>query len=317
MHEKRVGAFKVCQVKMGRLSFVTLDVFTQKRFAGNPLAVVIISKDQEVTKDQRQGIAREFNLSETVFLAREEDSNGLPEWRVYIHMTDRELPFAGHPTIGSACYALGTLANNASKGRLVCNAGPVDVDYEDGVAEASIPHNVRVHTETKFPLHQLWELQPALQKAAEPMSIDVVSPVKGMNFICVELADLDCLALVQTSGLQPKTKLDEGWHGFQALYFYVLLHGFPQNDTKVAIRTRMIEGSLEDPATGSAACGLSAYLALKHKRQRVQFEITQGLEMGRQSDIGVTVTLKESLRAVEKIKLSGTAVKVMEGTLQF
>ena len=80
---------------------------------------------------------------------------------------------------------------------------------------------------------------------------------------------------------------------------------------------RMIEGNFEDPATGSAACGLSAFLALKARESRVDFEITQGVEIGRQSDIGVSVTLNTSADAVEKLELKGSAVKIMEGKVDF
>lgn len=79
---------------MPRLAFVTVDVFTTTRFAGNPLAIVRIPKDQYVTNAQMQTIAREFNLSETVFLFEDtEDANGVPKWVLRIFMTDHELPF--------------------------------------------------------------------------------------------------------------------------------------------------------------------------------------------------------------------------------
>ena len=131
---------------MPQLSFATVDVFTTTRFAGNPLAIVRIPKGHEVRMEQMQTIAREFNLSETVFLhEHDHDDSRPPEWRVRIFMTDAELPFAGHPTIGTACYTLSTLAHHhASRGRLVCNAGPVELEYEHGVATASIPHNVHI-----------------------------------------------------------------------------------------------------------------------------------------------------------------------------
>lgn len=89
---------------MPRLHFVTLDVFTTTRYLGNPLAVVRIPKDQKqhVTSEQMQRVAREFNLSETIFLHEggEEDEGGsgggkIPEWRVRIFLTHSEITFAG------------------------------------------------------------------------------------------------------------------------------------------------------------------------------------------------------------------------------
>lgn len=79
----------------------------------------------------------------------------------------------------------------------------------------------------------------------------------------------------------------------------------------------MIEGVLEDPATGSAACALSSFLSLKAKEKDVTYEMTQGVEMGRQSDIGVSVRLNNTLDAVDLMLLSGGSVKVMEGTVEY
>ena len=306
---------------MPQLSFVTVDVFTRTRFQGNPLAICKVPAGQDVSTEQMQRIAFEFNLSETLFLyehrSQAPTGSDAPEWRVRIFLTTQELPFAGHPVIGAACYALGELADYSDTGRLVCNAGPIEISYGKGVAKASIPHNVHVHTETEFTVDQVYELQPGLQKAGtKPKSIDLVSPVKGMSFVCVELPDLEALGTVQTSGVKPNPKLDKGWEeGFPASFFYVVTS---KDKSGVKLRTRMIEGPLEDAATGSASCAIGAFLAMKWKTsQTVTFELTQGVEMGRQSDIGVVVELNEGMDGVEMVELSGSAVKVMEGQIQY
>lgn len=307
---------------MPQLSFVTLDVFTRTRFAGNPLAVVLIPTGQNPRTSTLQTIAREFNLSETVFLYLNEDaaSQEVPEWRVRIFMTEAELPFAGHPTIGTACYALETLAKGKRKARLVCNAGPIELEYESGVARAEIPHNVHVHGKTSFSRGDVRALQPKLEDA-QLSSIEVVSPVKGMSFVYVELPDLEALALVETSGLKPQPKLDEDWDGgFVGSVFYVLgdkSRSPDGGDVRQSLRMRMIEGTLEDPATGSAACGLGTLLTLKAGQREVAYEMTQGVEMGRQSDIGVAVELHAGLGGVRGIELSGSSVEVMEGTVAY
>ncbi|KAK0287526.1 hypothetical protein LTR91_002980 [Friedmanniomyces endolithicus] len=305
---------------MPSLSFVTVDVFTTTRFAGNPLAIVRIPEAGHVSTEQMQIIACEFNLSETVFLyERLAGDQRETEWRFRIFMTSAELPFAGHPTIGTACYALGTLAGNASSGKLVCNAGPIGIQYSNAVARASIPHNVHIHNEFKFTTEQLYELQPALANLKKPHAITVVSPVKSMNFIMIELDSLEDLAQVTTSGVKPRAKLDAGWDtGFIGSYFYVVMpqDGQRPGPKRHSVRTRMIEGTLEDPATGSAACGLCAYLAMEGQLKNASFLITQGVEMGRRSEIGVAVTLTD-LGAIDKIELSGSAVKVMEGTVHY
>ena len=348
---------------MPRLSFVTLDVFTTTRFAGNPLAVVLVpprgggneagpgaAAHNELSTAHMQRIAREFNLSETVFLHErntpspdEDEDHAYPEWRMRIFLTHAEVPFAGHPTIGTACYALGhlisstttrTSSSSTSRCRLVCNAGPIEITYDrgTGIARAAIPHNVHIHTENPFTTSDLLALQPGLKDSTlRNERIAIVSPVKGMNFICARLDSLEDLGRVDLSA-KPRPKLDREWDtGFAGSYFYVITASSTatsdqeEQTNEVKLRTRMIEGSFEDPATGSAACGLAAYLALQgrpkggssERTTRVsRFEITQAVEMGRQSDIGVVVTLTPGLDAVETIELSGASVRVMEGSIE-
>ncbi|KAK5169065.1 uncharacterized protein LTR77_006374 [Saxophila tyrrhenica] len=305
---------------MPRLSFTTLDVFTTTRYLGNPLAVVQIPARQDVSTEQMQTVAREFNLSETIFLhERSSGDDETPEWRVRIFLTNAEVPFAGHPTIGASCFALGTLAQGARKGRLICNAGPIDVDYADGAAKASIPHNYHRHTQNILGDSDIYALLPSLQTAGKkPLSIDVLSPVKGMNFICIELADLETLGQVGLPGTEPTAPLDNEWNlGFFGLFPYVITEQPSSEQGVVKVRTRMLMGSLEDAATGSGSCGLCAYLAIRLKLGRTTtFELTQGVEMGRQSDIGVVLTLNEAMDAVEGVEMSGSAVEVMEGTIE-
>ncbi|KAI6890650.1 hypothetical protein KC318_g14004 [Hortaea werneckii] len=300
---------------MPSLPFVTLDVFTIERFKGNPLGLIKVPQGQDVSSDTMQMIAREFNLSESVFLYEgKAGPDGVPEWRYRIFMTEQELPFAGHPTIGTAVYALGTLAGNAKRGRMLCNAGPVEVEFDGVKARCAIPHNFHVHQSTAFSEPEVFELQPSLKSTGAPVSLDVVSPVKGMNFICVELKTLGDLARVEL-GKKPSARLDAEWNeGFIGSYFYVVTK---TDKGSVEVQSRMIEGQLEDPATGSAACGLACLLATKRQQKSTSFQITQGVEMGRRSDIGVDVTLSDSLATVERVELSGSSVKVMEGNIEY
>lgn len=231
-------------------------------------------------------------------------------------MIDAELPFAGHPTIGTACYALGSLAKGAAKGRLHIPAGTVEAEFADGVAKAAIPHNVHLHSETPFSVADVEALQPKLQ-GRKVLGIDIVSPVKGMNFVCVELEDLETLAVVECTGKRPWAKLDREWDvGFVGALCYVKT-GEEEGGKRVMLRTRMIEGAIEDPATGSASCALSAFLSLKARERVVDYELTQGVEMGRQSDIGISVTLNKALDGVERLEMSGSSVKVMEGKVEY
>ena len=122
-------------------------------------------------------------------------------------MTDAELPFAGHPTIGTACYALGTLApKGVAKGRLNIPAGTVEATFTNGVAKAAIPHNVHLHAESAFSVGMLEALQPSLRGGGGVLRIDVMSPVRGMNFVCVELESLEVLGSVACTGSRPGSR---------------------------------------------------------------------------------------------------------------
>ncbi|KAM0710526.1 hypothetical protein Q7P35_002889 [Cladosporium inversicolor] len=309
----------------GNLRFATLDVFTEKPFMGNPLAIVSIPPNCHISDTGLQAIAREFNLSETVFLYLNQHGTThtddiidqdpvIPGWRIRIFMTDRELPFAGHPTIGTAIYALTNLnKNGGSKARLYCTAGTIEINFTSAsrIAAISIPHNVHLHTGEKHTVEDIHDMQPGLRGETQLKEINVFSPVAGMNFLYVELPSLEVLAMVRTVAAKPSLKLDAGWNeGMTATLFYV-------KTGEALVRTRMIAGPLEDPATGSASCGLGALLALKEGVSNVTtLMITQGVEMGRTSVIGVTTTLSDDGKSVESIQLFGTAVEIMEGTLR-
>ncbi len=379
------------------LPFTTLDVFTSTPYAGNPLALIRIpaSLRHLITQAQKERIAAEFNLSETIFLHEQTDPFN-PEWDVDIFTSDAELPFAGHPTIGAASFVLNVLGAGGGKGRakgqLITKAGPIpvslvsDAESKDsngtGMArvQADIPHDVHIHAHTigdlERPIPGL-SLLPAIRQAE--LSAPIVSIVKGMTFLLVRLPDLETLAGVQLVGEDVNFHgvLDPEWgSGFVAKYYFVILGGngeklmeertgmlspalspvvagelepeysvaaadmsadrisHPSLDPGASgvtrIRSRMLEVAMEDPATGSAASALGCYLALEDGRigERT-FEITQGVEMGRRSVIGVEVVIGDGAsnggfdggrgrdgRRVQGVRLSGGAVVVMEGNLR-
>jgi PhzF family phenazine biosynthesis protein len=117
---------------------------------GNPLAIVEVPRSVTLSQEQKQTIAREFNYSETTFLHEKESDSGPDEWVVDIFMTTAELPFAGHPTIGTACHVLSKVAQGRSaksgkiKAGFKIKAGPIGLQYdvEKGLARAAIPHSM-------------------------------------------------------------------------------------------------------------------------------------------------------------------------------
>ncbi|KAL8946519.1 MAG: hypothetical protein Q9222_007097 [Ikaeria aurantiellina] len=304
------------------LSYVTLDVFTRERFLGNPLAVVDLSSHSNLSQDRKQRIAREFNFSETVFV--HPPSSGGSSRTVDIFTTTEELPFAGHPTIGTLVH-LGKDAAKDSEETLILmlKAGSIKGTFSNktGIAEATIPHNVRIHR-TPVPWQSVVDAQPTLGQltAGHGDPSPPVSIVKGMTFVLVKIPRIEDLAALTAGGprIDPRAlQLDEGWESFTAPYFYVIISE-DEKKRQMRLRVRMIEPVCgEDPATGSAASTLSTYLALQRAipGATYNFAIEQGVEMGRHSDIGVKVTLDDSGKAVEDVVLYGSAVLVSQGTL--
>jgi PhzF family phenazine biosynthesis protein len=313
-----------------RLQYVTLDVFTKTRFEGNPLAVVKVPESCKLTQEQKQAIAREFNFSETTFLHECDAGEQTNRWTVDIFLTTAEIPFAGHPTIGTACLALSEAAQVAGgEGDVIhaefqVKAGTIHLAYRvsENVTKAAIPHNLHLHN-LIWSQDALLQTQPGLaealrtQNASSKEQYPIVSIVKGMTFILIELENETLLnAVSTTSHALHVNGLDEGWNeaSFVGAYFYVRLPDL-EDGTK-SLRTRMIEGALEDPATGSAASDLAGYLALQEEAHgaTTKYAMTQGVEMGRRSDIRIEITTTGDGK-IDSLYLIGSAVKVMEGWL--
>lgn len=135
-----------------QLEFVTVDVFTSNPYEGNPLAIVRIPAGVTVSQEQKQTIAREFNLSESTFLHEKSSDAQGDAWVVDIFLTTAEIPFAGHPTIGTACYVLGRVAEERGikdgviEASFQLKAGPVGLRYDVAkkTSRAAIPHDLFV-----------------------------------------------------------------------------------------------------------------------------------------------------------------------------
>jgi PhzF family phenazine biosynthesis protein len=237
------------------------------------------------------------------------------------------------PTIGAAVHTLSTLHPSAStshstlKGRLLAPAGAINVSLDPSkVASADIPHNVHIHTENPPSLEDIYQLQPVLRGVFSPSNVSetvkLVSTVKGMTFFHIELPSLETLGKTATTSTRPDAvaKMDQEWNkSLVGAYFYAFTAepSIKDDVEHFQVQSRMFMAGLEDPATGSAACGLVSMLALtKSKCRTVDVEIVQGVEQERKSVIGVKVTLNEKRNAVESVQLKGSAVKVMQGTLE-
>ncbi|KAE8379715.1 putative phenazine biosynthesis-like protein [Aspergillus bertholletiae] len=324
------------------LRFVTLDVFTTEPYLGNPLGVVFLSNepDHAITKAQKQRIAREFNYPETIFVHPHAASDTTR--KIDIFTTDEELPFAGHPTIGAVTWFLELSPDDNDRTNvqtLITKAGPfamTRVDPAAGTVAAKIAHNVHIHSR-RFPLAELLRLHPSLRpylgrETATAADFPVFSIVKGMSQVHVQLPSLEALAaaegplsgeVVPCTSVSEGGYLDAGWEGDGLIVIYFFVPGvYDETTRKTVIRSRMFLRNFEDPATGSAASGLAAYLTLTRASQQssevaYDYDIVQGVEMGRRSDIGVAVAVNAQDRGqVESVELRGTAVQVKSGEIR-
>ncbi|KAF2658576.1 Diaminopimelate epimerase-like protein [Lophiostoma macrostomum CBS 122681] len=318
-----------------QLPYTTLDIFTNTRYTGNPLAIVRVPSNlrPHLTEAQKLAIAAEINLSETVFLHDVKDGE---DWADYDIFTPRaRMSFAGHPTIGTALY-LSTLHksnDHAFTGirKIKTVAGLVPFDFWPpststslGTASVAIPHDVHIHAHRLPHPNPTSGLKAAAGEEAD-RTVPLVSIVKGMAFNLVPFHDLDALGAV-TSGLLPVDEVfrgayldrGSGWDvGYMGTFYYVDLGWEDIDGDRRVVRTRSI-GTREDPGTGSASCALCCYLALvqgKEGEEKVEFHLTQGVEMGRRCDIFVSVVRTEDGKGIQEVRLRGEAVKVMEGVL--
>ncbi|MEM8556044.1 MAG: PhzF family phenazine biosynthesis protein [Pseudomonadota bacterium] len=292
---------------MAQYQYRTFDVFTDTRFGGNPLAVVLDATG--LTTGQMQTIMREFSYSEATFVLPPETPEGTAKVRIF--SPGGEMPFAGHPTIGTAiCLAEQAQAETGpAPTRLVLEEGvgpiPCEITFEDGRLHATLTTHVPLHFGSEVSVETVAELLGLPTDAIRTTGHGPQFASKGVLYLLVEIASPDLLAqvtlnhpaFVQADATYPEAE------GDVAVAAYA--HTGPG-----AIDMRMfspLDGIIEDPATGSAAAALGAVLHhLSGQPQR--FTITQGVTMGRPSTIHVTAE-------GDTVTVGGTAVAVMDGTL--
>ena len=295
------------------LDYFIVDVFTETPLKGNPLAVVMNTCDLKT--EQMQAIAREFNLSETTFIERRlpeiERTEGV---RVRIFTTQEELPFAGHPTLGTASV-LKTNALEVVQGdtvTLALNVGAVPVRFEPGGHSAGL-FGEMTQRDPEFGV----ELDPAEVVPLLGMIADDLDPAltpqvvsTGAPFAIVVLRSVEALARLKVDQEKATTWLRERG----ARWFYVLAPESVQNKNGTKYRARMQFYGSEDPATGSAAgCAISYLVARGAVPSDVRVHVQQGVEIGRPSDLFLTAK-KDSAR-VTAVRVAGSTVLVAKGQL--
>jgi trans-2,3-dihydro-3-hydroxyanthranilate isomerase len=294
--------------------YVTVDVFTDRAFGGNPLAVVLDAGG--LSTAQMQAIASEFNYSETTFVLPPHDPANNAQVRIFT--VNQEIPFAGHPNVGTAFV----LATQAAKppARLLFEEGaglvPVEILKQDGrVVGAELTAPQPLAKLTQFSAEQA---AAVVSLSSADIRTDRHPPLivsVGLPFLVVELASRDALrrARPDAAAFARTFPCD----GSDAVYLYT-------RDVPTAeacdLQARMFHpgssGLSEDPATGSATVATAALLAeLSAERDaELSLRIGQGVDMGRPSLLLTRV--RKANGVVMSAHVGGACVQMMEGTFR-
>ena len=296
--------------------FYTLDVFTDRALAGNPLAVVLDS--QGLTDVAMQAIAREFNLSETVFVLPPADPHQRASLRIFT--PGRELPFAGHPTVGTAVL-LGCLDHGPSHGTVAFG-----LEEKVGLVPCAVEVTGDGRGLATFTLPRLPEslgepgdrvaLAAALGLKASEIGFPGHAPSifsAGVGFTFVPVNGAEALARARPNLTHWKDAIRPADHANAFVYTNEV------TEAGSAYHARMFAPDLgvgEDPATGGAVAAFAgAVMAFDRPRDGDHSLIVeQGYEMGRPSQITLGLTVKDE--KLVRATIGGSAVVVGEGSLR-
>lgn len=295
--------------------FHTADVFTERAFGGNPLAVLPDARG--LSGEQMQAIAREFNLSETVFVLPPEDPAHTRRIRIFTPAV--EMPFAGHPTLGTA-HVL------AAIGEIPLAGAETEIVFEEGAG----PVPVTIAADGERPVHccltapQLPQFGPPPPPAAdlaavlglEPGDIDAHPAAQavscGVPYLFVPLYGLDAVRRAALNRIAWQAVLAEFWASS------VLLFSFETVAPEANVHARMFApgyGVEEDPATGSAAAALAGCLGASDPLEdgTLRWIIEQGFEIARPSRLEAEVDKHGG--AITAVRVGGATVMITEGTI--
>lgn len=288
------------------MEFHIVDVFGNQKFSGNQLAVVILN--ESISKNKMQQIANEFNFSETTFISLHESNDS--EYKVNIFTPKAEVPFAGHPTLGTAFIIRNEITKTKiSQLTLNLEAGKIPVVFED-------ENDLQWMQQLEPTFGKIYNAESISEMINTPLeSIDLEFPIQnvstGLEFIIIPLKTLDSVKNASTNLLKYKEYFEKDEP--KPLFLFCSETYNSEN----AINARMFAdffGVPEDPATGSANGCLAAYLA-KYQylgSNKVDVSVEQGYEMGRKS----ILYLKSNLENEKyNIRVGGRVIKIAEGRL--
>ena len=306
-----------------QLNFMTVDVFTDRRFGGNPLAVVLDGRG--LATQQMQSIATEFNLAETTFVLPPKDPAHTAEVRIFTPRA--ELPFAGHPNIGTAFALALDLALDLALPDSVGGSGvsdPIVFEEKAGLVKLEL-----IRDGTLVVGARLTAPQPLVR--SDDIALDVVAAACSIGVGDIETANhRPCIAscgiplvfaeLKTRSGLaaaQPRSEIFSEYLRADRVTG-VLLYAFEQQ-RGVDIQARMfapLYGIPEDPATGSANAALAGLLASLRSETdlTLQLRIAQGVDMGRPSVLEAAAEKRNG--RITEMRIGGRCVAMMRGSLE-
>ena len=299
-----------------KLSMVQVDVFTDRALTGNSLAVFLDGRG--LSTENMQDLAREMNLSETTFVlpgdAAAEKARGV---RVRIFTVQEELPFAGHPTLGTAFVLRGE--TGASEVFLDLNVGTVPVRFTDKPGHPDFGEMTQKNPEFGA-IHNVDDIVELtnLSVADFDVSVPIQTISTGMPFTMVPLRSLQAIARLRLDLAAAAEYLAKSGGKF---FYFVCRETV---DPKARLHARMIFYNGDDPATGSAAgCCAAWMVAHGVAASDEQVLIEQGLEMDRPSSIFVRATKQENMRPkfadnspdnyVVNVRVGGNCVEVLRG----
>ena len=298
--------------------FTQVDVFTQTPLAGNPLA--IFPDARGLSDVEMQAVAREMNLSETTFIfPRDAATEAREGKKVRIFTVEAELPFAGHPTLGTALYLYASEPNQTKPAQITLDlkAGKIPVRF---TANSAIAHCERVDGQVFGEMRQRDPefgnpLSPkdvarvigiAVDEIASEWPIQPVST--GLTFTIVPFRNRQTLSELKFSYIQAAEFLEKSGANF----FYFLCP--ERQGDKLDARARMFFYGGEDPATGSAAgCAASWMVKNGIANDEEQVVIRQGIECRRPSEMHVRA--KREGDRVTDVRVGGHAVEILRGTV--
>jgi len=300
-----------------RYAFYTADVFTDQIFGGNQLAVFPDARG--LSTEQMQQITREFNLSETVFVFPPQQPQHTRQLRIFT--PGMEIPFAGHPTIGTA-YILAAIGAIALEGETTA------IVFEERVGAVGVSIRARdgrpVFAQlSAAKLPEFGPPAPPNPMIAALLSLDVDDVLSGADapqaiscgvpFLFIPLRDRRALQRIRLD----RAQWEQHFASFWAPHIYVFTYDAELAESQ--LRARMFAPAMniaEDPATGAAATALGGYLGVRDATRdgTRRWQVEQGFDMGRPSILEIQVDKQDG--AITAVRVGGSAVLVSQGEME-